>query len=118
MGGRWLRTGVALAALGGPAAASVDLDAAIGPALAALALSESREALPAVERVHIGAPSPSGATSVCGIVTFEGIGRRPQRFVVLVDAAALRHETLGRVRLEGTPGFEKDWIHLCQMGVS
>jgi hypothetical protein len=98
-----------------PGAATVD---PTGPALVALAMREGPDALPSVADLLIGLPTPRGAATVCGRVTYEGRGSRDRRFVAMVDEDAMQHRQLALVRFEQTPGFERDWARYCRLGMS
>ena len=90
----------------------------LGPALVALAMAKGPDALPAVEDVRPGVPTRAGAATVCGTVTYEGLGEPPMRFVAIVNLAAQTHEALATVKFERDPGFAKDWTRHCRLEMS
>jgi hypothetical protein len=90
----------------------------LGPALVALAMAKGPDALPAVEDVRTGLPTRAGAVTVCGTVTYEGLGEPPTRFFAIVDLAAQQHQALAIVKFERDPGFGKDWNRHCRFEMS
>jgi hypothetical protein len=113
-----LLAGVLAVAVAAPAVTRADPGDPTGPALVALALRHGAGALPSVADLLIGLPTNAGVATVCGRVTYEGLGHPARRFVAFVDEPSRQHRDLARVRLETMPGFDRDWTRHCVVGLS